>query len=674
MKARIEGKSIVKPNKNNENINEKNISTNIKNYLNILLELMQADGNLTAKTIKRIISCSYKDELFKFSDEKSFVHVLKNYNKVTSNVFNLINETENLDGYKKIFNEHLELLDLSKLTTAMLAEIQGWQKSVTEVNYELLRSQILLYPKKDLVCFNIGIKKDKEESEEEKVARLKKAFKSRAIVPVYTSTSMPEVSKKEKELSAIWNLEDLIKIQKPKDILEFAIDDEAKFKLLYLYYLYGFHTYDEYIINADNKWSDFDDIHRNKDGYIVEAEALKGLFSDSFISTDKLLLVSGYRALQCLEKENYPIPKNELISMIIEIEKNLKDKNVSLNNNFDTSAYTEFLNSNIEIIKQKIAKKKLSRIDLKDMYIEGTTAYSVLTECMSAEELSESVSVDELIEEYKNFKNDEKGNKDRFYRIAKLYRDNKIKYKSEKGDILDDEFDVLKNKLKEINENEGIIDFLKMGIFDTSALIAFNDEKLLMDAFLSGGFSKSDIKMLIDFEILKKRKLKLEVDKLPDSSNKEFLINNLEDSDNNPKRKFLYSIDPEARSINAGDGNEIFFINGFTIIVDSLSKESNSGKNTVILDSEVFEDEFGLNGNNTLKLFNKKANGEISINKTALKKCNEKGVSINFSQNWSDAILEFVIGDEEARQSKYDEQDLAEQRRTIKMINEVLQK
>lgn len=674
MKARIEGKNIVKPNKSNENINEKNISTNIKNYLNCLLELMQADGNLKAKNIKRIINGSYKDELFKFSDEKSFLDVLIKYNKFTSDIFNSINEAENLAGYKKIFNDNLDVLDLSKLITSMLAEIQGWQSSVTEVNYDFLRAQLLLYPKKDLICFNIGIKHDEEEAEEEKVKRLKKAFTTRAIVPVYTSISMPQVSKKEKELSNIWNLEDLIKIQKPKDILEFIVNDEAKFKLLYLYFLYGYYTYGEKLIDIDDNWNDFYDIHRNKDGYIVESEALKGLFSDNIISTDKLLLVSGYRALQCLENEDYPIPKNELISMVIEIEKELKDKNVSLNNRFDTRAYIESLNSNIEIIKQKITKKELNRTALKDMYIEGNTSYSVLTEYMSEEDLSESVAVDELIEEYKIFKNDEKGNDDRFYRIAKLYRDNRVKYKTENGDILDDEFDLLKNKLKEINENEGIIEFLKMGIFDTSALIAFNDEKLLMDAFLSGGFSKSDIKMLIDFEILKKSKLKLEVDKLPDSTNKEFLMNNLEDSDNNPKRKFLYSIDPEARSINAGDGNEIFFINGFTIIVDSLSKEVNSGKNTIILDLEAFEDEFGLNGNNTLKLFNKKANGEMSINKTALKKCNEKGVSINFSQNWSDAIFEFVIGDEEVRQSKYDEQDLAEQRRAIKMINEEFQK
>lgn len=673
MKARIPKNARTE--KIDDNKNEKNMITAIKNLFSRFLDIMEKDGNLSKNKIKRMIEVSYSDDVYKIPNEFDIRTALANYSDTRKFVIDSLDQINSVAGYKKFVFDNFELLDVSRFVAAMFVEIAALEKNRTGLNYELLKNILINYPMKDLISYNLNLEAQDEEDEKKREKILKEEFHSSPVIAVYATTTSDEVYDNECDLKSIWNIEELIKVQKPEDVLEFGVTDEVKFKLAYINVLYPHVVYKTMPIwYNDELEKECVEIHREKEGYITEAAIIKAILTPSLISTDKLLLTSGFRALECLETNELPLSEEKLISMCIEIEKAIKDKKIQLSNKFTAEDFQRIVNSKSKIVQRKIDNNQLAEDELIALYLDGKTSYSILMKYVDKNKLVDIVSVEQVVEEYKKFNKNKKNNSDNFFRIAKLYRDNRIAYKNEQGDILDDEYTELKEKLFKYNGHKGIIDFYKMGIFDISSIISFDDNDLIKEAFLSGALSKSDISMLIDFEIVKEKELKTDIEKLPKTSLQRFLRANLEEINSNPKRKFIYALDPEVKSINAGDNCEIFFIDDFVIISDTLDENPNTGNETIILDKTIFEEEYGLGAINISKLFNVKADGEISINKLAKKFCSEYGLSFGYTQNWSDIITEVVVGSEEERNSRYSEADLVEQRKVIKQIKESLQK
>lgn len=678
MKARINGKKIIQRD-NNDDISLKNKDKYIKNMLILFLTMMEKDGTLKESFMKQIFDSSLDDRNFHFSTPSQFTKAVKAYHKVKVNFLEDIKDLSKASEYEKVFEKYQEFMDKDKLVSSILTEIVILEESgITKSNYDLIKTNLTLHGSKDVfkVCWGLYSNKDSE-TKEEKPYRIEKGeFTSNPIMVSVMSSEEAELIKKSREdVIKVCSINDLIKVQKPADFLYYIHNNDARFRIMYTYVNYAYFGYDELLFNNADLWENLDDLHRNKNGSLVETKAMYGLFSPKFMSTDELLLVSGYRALECLENNDYPIDKKELLLMCLNIEKELKDKNITLNNKYSTKDFILSANKNEEIIDLKIKSKKLEKSELKELYIKGVTNYNILKKFLSEDELSELFTVEELMDAYKNYKdvkNEE--SKEMLYRVSKVYRDSNIEYKKQKGDLLDDEYDMLKEKIDAVDSKDGVIDFYKMGILDISAIIQYDDEELTKKAVFEGVLSKSDIELLSDLEMINKRKLKIEIDKKPQSSKMILLQNNITSREKNVKRRFMYSLDPEARSIDVGDGYEVFFINDKAIVIDSLKPDIDMASSTVIISKDEFEESYGLNGFFDSKYLNKRKNGEVSLNKSALSAIKEDGVEIQFSQNWCDAVIASVIGPEEERIRRYDSDAIAEQKRVMKNIGCMLAK
>lgn len=678
MKSRINGKKIIQMD-SNEDIKKRNKDKHIKNMLVLYLTMMEKDGTLKESIIKRLFDSSLDDRLFKFSTANQFSKALTKYHNIRVDFLEDIENLTKAIEYEKVFEKYQDYIDIDKLVSTILTQITVMEDlEITKSNYDFINTNLSFYAKKNILGFRWGLYSNPNSGEEgEKPYKIKKdEFTTNPIlVSILSTEESDNVKKTREDIMNVCSINNLIKVQKPFDLLNYIHDDNARFKIMYTYLNYAYFGYNELIVDKSGDWENLDDIHRNNKGSIVESRSMYGLFSPKFMDTDKLLLVSGFRALECLENNDYPIEKNELLSMCLNIENRLKDKNVNLNNNYSVNDFILGVNKNEDLINLKIKSQKLSKKELKDIYIKGFTNYSILKKFLSEEELSELFSVEELTEAYSNYKNSKsEQSKDILYRISKVYRDSRIEYKKEKGDLLDDEYDILKEKINAVNSEDGIIDFYKMGILDISAMIQYDDEELIKKALFEGVFSKSDIELLNDLEMINKRKVKMEVDKKPESSRRNLLQNNLTIREKNIKRRFMYSLDSEAKSIDIGNGYEVFFIKDKAIIIDSLNSNIDMSSSTVITNKEYFEELFGLNGFFDSKYLNKRKNGEVSLNKTALKQIKENGIEFEFSQNWCDAVLSTVVGTEEERIRRYDSDTIAEQKRVMKNISSMLTK